>query len=60
MREEETHSYRCPVCSHTDGVELRAGGVVRIPCSHCGTLLELRLETEGSERVSVMLIRPED
>ena len=60
MLEEETHSYRCPVCSHTDGVELRTGVVVRIPCSHCQTLLELRLEREGSERVSVVLVRPEE
>jgi hypothetical protein len=60
MPEEETHSYRCPVCGHADGVELRAGGVVRIPCSHCRTLLELRLNTERSERVSVVLVRPEN
>ena len=60
MPAEETHSYRCPVCGHTDGVELRAGGVLRVPCSHCQTLLELRLDTERSERVSVVLAKPQD
>ena len=60
MPEGETHSYRCPVCGHTDGVELRAGSSVTVPCSHCGTPLELRLEVETSERVSVVLPRPRD
>ena len=59
MPEDETRSYRCPVCSHSDGVELRAGERVQIPCSHCRTLLELRLHTEGSERVSVVIARPQ-
>ena len=44
MPEAETHSYRCPVCGHTDGVDLKAGVALRIPCSHCDTLLELRLD----------------
>jgi uncharacterized Zn finger protein len=60
MPEGETHSYRCPVCGHTDGVELKVGWPLEVPCSHCQTLLELRLDTESSERVSVVLARPKE
>ncbi|MGD8361820.1 MAG: hypothetical protein PVJ04_10335 [Gemmatimonadota bacterium] len=60
MPEAETHSYRCPVCGHTDGVDLKAGVALKIPCSHCDTLLELRLDTDSSERVSVVRSRPEE
>jgi len=60
MAEGETHSYRCPVCGHVDGVTLRAGEPFTVACSHCRTLLELRLDVESSERVSVVRVRPED
>ena len=35
------HTYRCPVCGHTDEVDLEAGVVRSIECSHCGTSLEV-------------------
>ena len=35
----EWHSYRCPVCGHTDGVDLLRGQERTIDCSHCGTTL---------------------
>ena len=44
-------SYRCPVCSHTDGVSLAGTEAVLIRCSHCDTPLEVR--SRGSEAVSV-------
>lgn len=34
-------SYRCPVCSHTDGVLLAGADAVLIRCSHCDTPLEV-------------------
>ncbi len=34
-------SYRCPVCSHTDGVVLEDADSVLIRCSHCDTPLEV-------------------
>ena len=34
-------SYRCPVCSHTDGVLLAGTDEVLIRCSHCDTPLEV-------------------
>jgi hypothetical protein len=35
------HSYRCPVCGHTDEVDFAAGPESRVACSHCGTDLDL-------------------
>jgi hypothetical protein len=34
-------TYRCPVCSHTDGVLLAGADEVLIRCSHCDTPLEV-------------------
>ena len=34
-------SYRCPVCSHTDGVLLAGADEVLIRCSHCDTPLQI-------------------
>ena len=45
------HSYRCPVCSHTDGVSLAGTEAVLIRCRHCDTPLEVR--SRGPEGVSV-------
>ncbi|GMV04293.1 MAG: hypothetical protein AMXMBFR53_05740 [Gemmatimonadota bacterium] len=47
------HSYRCPVCGHTDEVELagEAGGT--IPCSHCGTSLDLVVRSPDEASLAV-------
>ena len=37
----EWHTYRCPVCGHTDEVDLAEGVAGSIDCSHCGTPLEV-------------------
>lgn len=49
-------SYRCPVCGHTDEVVIAPGASPRIQCSHCDALLEVALEKEGAESVSVRLV----
>ena len=40
-------SYRCPVCSHTDGVLLAGADAVLIRCSHCDTPLEVSVRGGG-------------
>lgn len=40
-------SYRCPVCSHTDGVLLAGADAVLIHCSHCDTPLEMSVRGGG-------------
>ena len=40
-------SYRCPVCSHTDGVLLAGADAVLIRCSHCDTPLEVSARGGG-------------
>ena len=40
-------SYRCPVCSHTDGVLLVGADAVLIRCSHCDTPLEVSARGGG-------------
>jgi len=49
----EWRSYRCPVCSHTDGVSLAGTEAVLIRCSHCDTPLEVRVR--GPDKASVMV-----
>lgn len=54
----EWHSYRCPVCGHTDEVDMKgATGVVA--CSHCGTELEVssRSREEAAAAVKVAVRR---
>lgn len=46
------HSYRCPVCGHTDGVEL-AGSTGTVPCTHCATPLELVVRAPDEAQVTV-------
>ena len=46
-------SYRCPVCSHTDGVSLAGTVSVLIRCSHCDTPLDVRPRGPGSASVTV-------
>jgi len=38
-------SYRCPVCSHTDGVLVVGADAVLISCSHCDTPLEANADS---------------
>lgn len=47
------HSYRCPVCGHTDEVVLDAGLEGTVPCSHCATPLELLVHAPDREAVAV-------
>lgn len=49
-------TYRCPVCSHTDGVSLAGTESVMIRCSHCDTPLEIR--RKGIDSVSVTVSSP--
>ncbi len=39
----EWHTYRCPVCGHTDEVDLVEGVPESVDCSHCGTTLEVEV-----------------
>lgn len=50
-------SYRCPVCSHTDGVSLAGTEAVLIRCSHCDTPLEVRSRGPDSASVTVAVSR---
>jgi uncharacterized Zn finger protein len=47
----EWRTYRCPVCSHTDGVSLAGTQTVLIRCSHCDTPLDI--QRKGSDSVAV-------
>jgi hypothetical protein len=53
-------SYRCPVCSHTDGVLLAGADVVLIRCSHCDTPLQISVRGGGQTAAAkiVPLRRP--
>jgi len=55
MSDTDWRSYRCPVCGHTDEVGISEGESARIPCSHCGALLEVTLNKQRAESVSVQL-----
>ena len=48
------HSYRCPVCGHTDEVDM-TGSTGSVECSHCGTELDLeaRAPYEAATTVTV-------
>jgi transcription elongation factor Elf1 len=54
-------SYRCPVCSHTDGVLLAGADAVLIRCSHCDTPLEVSVRGGGQNAAAkvAQLRRPE-
>jgi transcription elongation factor Elf1 len=49
----EWHTYRCPVCGHTDEVDLAEGVSGRIDCSHCGTPLEVVVLDRGAAAAGV-------
>lgn len=40
-------SYKCPVCSHSDGVLLAGADEVLIRCSHCDTPLAVGVRGGG-------------
>ena len=46
-------TYRCPVCSHSDGVSLAGTEAVMIRCSHCDTPLEIKRKGTDSVAVTV-------
>lgn len=47
------HSYRCPVCGHTDEVEFSGGPSSTVACSHCATALELLVRSQDEAAVAV-------
>ena len=49
------HTYRCPVCGHTDEVDLAAGAPAPVSCSHCDADLEVvaRSAEEAAATVKV-------
>lgn len=47
------HSYRCPVCGHTDEVEFGGGSASTVSCSHCTTALELLVRSQEEAAVAV-------
>jgi phage/plasmid primase-like uncharacterized protein len=47
------HSYRCPVCGHTDEVELGDEPEGTHPCSHCATPLDLLVRSSDQAAVAV-------
>ena len=49
----EWHTYRCPVCGHTDEVDLAEGAPASIACSHCGTPLEVVVLDRGAAAAGV-------
>jgi len=56
-REEAQYgTYRCPVCSHRDGAEIRRGDTVGlIRCSYCDTSLELSPRGRDPVRFAVQV-----
>lgn len=51
------HSYRCPVCGHNDEVILAEAPAETVPCSHCGTSLELSVRAPDQAAVTVKVAR---
>lgn len=47
------HSYRCPVCGHTDEVSWSQEPSRTLACSHCDTPLELVLTAPDQASVAV-------
>lgn len=47
------HTYRCPVCGHTDEIQLAGGAATTLPCSHCGTALDVVLRAPDEASVAV-------
>ena len=56
VKEQQSGTYRCPVCGHRDEVELDAEGGSRIlTCSYCDTALEVSARGPDSVRFSVQV-----
>lgn len=56
LEETEYGTYRCPVCNHRDGAEIRPGDAVGlIRCSYCGTSLELSPRGRDPVRFTVQV-----
>ena len=51
-------TYRCPVCSHSDGVSLAGTESVLIRCSHCDTPLEIARRSSGGSVSVTVASRP--
>jgi len=51
--------YRCPVCGHTDEIDVDAGSSVPVACSHCDAELEavVRSPEEAAAMVTVVTRR---
>ena len=55
-RTPEWHTYRCPVCGHTDEVDLVTGPVRAVTCSHCGTSLEVTARATDAAAAVVRVV----
>lgn len=55
-------TYRCPVCGHSDAVEVAVGAGEPFPvqCRYCETALEVRLRAEGDLRLRAVVAEPPD
>ena len=47
------HSYRCPVCGHTDEGAMDGEGEGTVVCSHCATSLDLIVQSPDQAPVAV-------
>lgn len=57
-RRPHAGTYRCPVCGHHDHAELSPATEDRIiPCSYCGTPLEVAFRGSESLRLRVQVAR---
>lgn len=55
------HEFRCPVCSHSDLVDLPRGERSReVSCPHCGTDLTLEVRHDAELSLEVRVAAPPD
>jgi transcription elongation factor Elf1 len=50
------HMYRCPVCGHTDEIDLDAGTPAPISCSHCEAQLEVVVRSAEDAAATVTVV----
>ena len=56
QKEMRSGTYRCPVCGHSDSVEMTVEKESLVtPCSNCDTLLEVAFRGEDSIRFRVQV-----
>ena len=50
---DDWHTYRCPVCGHTDGVAMAGAPEATLRCSHCDTPLRVERRESLALKVTV-------